>query len=60
MMDKEQASKRNGVKYHVELGGLFCVTKTHEEAVKIKKMREAEIANDPSAPSDLKVLIVEA
>lgn len=64
-MNKEQAiayGKRMGVKYYVKnsLGGLLGGTKTYEQAVEMKSRREAEMANDPFAPSDLKVFIVEA
>lgn len=65
MMNKKQAvayGKRNGVKYYVKnsLGGLFGGTKTYEQAVEMKARWEKEAANDPFAPSDLKVFIVEA
>lgn len=64
-MSKKQAvayGKRNGVKYYVKnsLGGLFGGTKTYEQAVEMKARWEKEVANDPFAPSDLKVFIVEA
>ena len=65
MMNKEQAiayGERNGVKYYIKnsLGGLLGGTKTYEQAVEMKSMWAAEMANDPFAPSDLKVFIVEA
>lgn len=64
-MNKEQAiayGKRNGVKYYVRnsLGGLPGGTKTYEQAVEMKRRREAEAANNPFAPRGLKVFIVEA
>ena len=65
MMSKSQAvayGKRNGIRYYVKnsLGGLFGGTKTYEQAVEMKSRWEVEVANDPFAPSDLKVFIVEA
>lgn len=65
MMNKAQAiayGKSHGVKYYVKnsLGGLFGGARTYEQAVEMKARWEAEVANDPFAPSDLKVLIVEA
>ena len=65
MMNKEQAiayGKRNGVKYYVKdsLGALLGGTVTYEQAVEMKSRWEAEEANNPFAPSDLKVFIVEA
>lgn len=64
-MNKKQAiayGKRNGVKYYVKnsLGGLFGGTNTYEQAVAMERRWEAEVANDPFAPSDIKVFIVEA
>lgn len=65
MMNKEQAvayGKRNDVKYYVKnsLGGLLGGTKTYEQAVAMKSRCEKEEANNPFAPSDLKIFIVEA
>ena len=64
-MNKEQAiayGKRMGVKYYVKnsLGGLLGGTKTYEQAVEMKSRCEAKAANNPFAPSNLKVFIVEA
>lgn len=42
------------------LGGLYGGTKTYEQAVEMKSMWEAEEVNNPFAPSDLKLFIVEA
>lgn len=42
------------------LGGLSGGTKTYEQAVEMKSRWEAEVANDPFAPGDLKAIIVEA
>lgn len=65
MMNKAQAiayGKRNGVKYYVKnsLGVLYGGTKTYEQAVEMKSRWEAKEVNNPFAPSDLKVFIVEA
>lgn len=65
MMNKEQAvayGKRNGVKYYVKnsLGGLLGGTKTYEQAVAMKSRWEKEEANNPFAPSDIKIFIVKA